>query len=144
MSILYKNEVRIAGNLVAAPELSKMPSGDPVCNVNVATSVFIKDDKSPEGYRTKTEYHKVTFFRRDAEKLCNKAEKGANIDCSGYLQTDSYPDKSTGEVKYSTKIIATGLTVISNPSDRKTKSTADLTAEHKEFVDAMGADDSSF
>ena len=60
------NKVIIVGNLGKDPETRYMPNGEAVTNITVATSESWKDKTSGEK-QEKTEWHRVTFYRRLAE-----------------------------------------------------------------------------
>ena len=60
------NKVIIVGNLGKDPETRFMPNGDAVTNITVATSESWKDKTSGEK-QEKTEWHRITFYRRLAE-----------------------------------------------------------------------------
>ena len=59
------NKVILIGHLGKDPEVRYMPNGEAVANVSIATSENWKD-KSGEK-QEKTEWHRVTFYRRLAE-----------------------------------------------------------------------------
>jgi len=145
MPNLYINKVEIAGNLTADPVLENLPTSDAaVCNVTVATNVFIKnnDPDNPDEFDTITQFHKVTLFRYDAEKLASRAKKGSNIHLYGHLEHSKYEDKLTGVIKYSTTIIGKKLTVLGHSSDRDKEPTefpyADPMYKHRDFIKGLG------
>ena len=95
------NKVILLGNLGREPEVKYMTSGDPVCNLSIATTEKWKD-KSGEK-QEKTEWHRVTFFGRLAEIAGEYLKKGSPVYIEGSLQTRKYTDKD-GVEKYVTEI----------------------------------------
>ena len=98
------NKVILVGNLGRDPEIRRLNSGDPVCNLSVATSESWKDKQSGER-KEKTEWHRVVIFNPN---LCDVAEKylkkGAKVYLEGQLQTRKWQDQS-GQDKYSTEVV---------------------------------------
>ena len=60
------NKVTLIGNLGRDPETRYMTSGEAVTNITIATTESWKDKASGEK-QEKTEWHRVTFYRRLAE-----------------------------------------------------------------------------
>lgn len=60
------NKVIIVGHLGNAPEMRTMPNGEQVANISVATSESWTDKNSGEK-KTQTEWHRIVFYRRQAE-----------------------------------------------------------------------------
>ena len=60
------NKVILVGNLGQDPEIKYMPSGQAVCNISIATTESWNDKTSGEKVE-KTEWHRIVFFRRQAE-----------------------------------------------------------------------------
>ena len=86
------NKVIIIGNCGQDPEVKYMPNGNAVANVTVATSESWKDKNTGE-QQTKTEWHRVVFFRRLAEIVGEYVKKGSKIYVEGRLQTRKWQDK---------------------------------------------------
>jgi len=98
------NKVIIIGNCGQDPEVKYMPNGNAVANVTVATSESWKDKNTGE-QQTKTEWHRVVFFRRLAEIVGEYVKKGSKIYVEGRLQTRKWQDKD-GQDRYTTEIVA--------------------------------------
>jgi single-strand DNA-binding protein len=98
------NKVIIIGNLGKDPEVKYMPNGNAVTNVTIATSESWKDKNTGE-QQEKTEWHRVTFFRRLAEIVGEYLKKGSKVYIEGKLQTRKWQDQS-GNDRYTTEIIA--------------------------------------
>jgi single-strand DNA-binding protein len=98
------NKVILVGNLGRDPEIRRLNSGDPVCNLSVATSEQWRDKQSGER-KEKTEWHRVVIFNPN---LCDVAEKylkkGAKVYLEGQLQTRKWQDQS-GQDRYSTEVV---------------------------------------
>ena len=95
------NKVILIGNLGADPEVRYMPSGDAVANLRIATTENWKD-KSGEK-QEKTEWHRVSFFGRQAEVCGEYLKKGSAIYVEGSLQTRKWQNKE-GQDQYTTEI----------------------------------------
>ena len=98
------NKVILIGNLGKDPEVRKLPSGEPVVNLRVATSETWRDKQSGER-KEKTEWHAVTIFNEQIAKVAEQyLKKGMKIYVEGALQTRKWQDQS-GADKYSTEIV---------------------------------------
>ena len=94
----------VIGNLTRDPELKALPSGQKVCNFGMATNRVWKDK---EGVRQEsTDYHNIVVFGRQAETVAQYMKKGSSILVEGRMQTRSWEDKTSGEKKYRTEIVA--------------------------------------
>lgn len=103
------NRVLIIGHLGRDPETRFLPNGDAVCNVSIATTETWKD-KSGER-QEKTEWHRVTFYRRLAEIAGEYLKKGSQVYVEGRIETRKYQGKD-GTEKYSTEIIASEMKML--------------------------------
>jgi single-strand DNA-binding protein len=97
------NKVIIVGNLGNDPEIRYMPNGNAVANLSIATSESWKDQQGAQQERT--EWHKVTMYRRLAEVAGEYLKKGSQIFVEGKLQTRKWQDQQ-GNDRYTTEIIA--------------------------------------
>jgi single-strand DNA-binding protein len=95
------NKVILVGNLGRDPEMRYLPSGDAVANLALATTDKFKD-KSGE-MKEATEWHRISFFGRQAEICGQYLKKGSQIYVEGSLRTRKYTDKD-GVEKYTTEI----------------------------------------
>lgn len=105
------NKVILIGNLGADPEIRHMPNGTAVATINMATSETWKDKQTGEQH-DRTEWHRVIFFQRLAEIVGEYLKKGAKIYIEGRLQTRKWQDKTTGQDRYTTEIIANELQML--------------------------------
>ena len=98
------NKVILIGNLGRDPETRYMPNGEAVTNITLATTESWKDRTSGER-QEKTEWHRVTFYRRLAEIAGEYLKKGSQVYIEGRLETRKWTDKD-GKDRYTTEIIA--------------------------------------
>lgn len=101
------NKVILVGNLGRDPEVRKMPSGDSVANLRIATSESWNDRQSGER-KEKTEWHNVVIFGKLAEVAEKYLRKGSKIYVEGQLQTRKWQDQS-GQDKYTTEVVLRGF-----------------------------------
>lgn len=101
---MYLNKAFIIGNLTRDPELKALPSGMQVCSFSVATNRVWKDKNGAR--QESADYHNIVVFGRSAETSAQYLKKGSSVLIEGRIQTRSWDDKSTGEKKYRTEIVA--------------------------------------
>lgn len=98
------NKALIIGHLGRDPETRYLPSGEAVCNINVATSEKWRDKQTGE-IKEATEWHRISLFNKAAEVVSQYAKKGTLIYIEGNIKTRKYTDKD-GIEKYATEIRA--------------------------------------
>ena len=103
------NKAIIIGNLGDDPEVRYMPNGDAVANLSVATSESWKDQQGKPQQRT--EWHKVTMYRKLAEIAGEYLKKGAQVYIEGKMQTRKWQDQQ-GNDRYTTEVIADKLQML--------------------------------
>lgn len=96
------NKVILIGNVGQDPDVRRMPSGDAVANVSLATSETWKDKGTGER-QERTEWHRVVFFGKLAEIVEQYVRKGSKLYVEGKLRTRKY-DKD-GQTHYSTEVV---------------------------------------
>ena len=97
------NKVILVGNLGADPEVRRMPSGDPVVNLRIATSETWRDKNSGER-KEKTEWHQVVIFNDNLAKVAEQyLKKGMKVYIEGALQTRKW--EKDGVERYSTEVV---------------------------------------
>ena len=97
------NKVILVGNLGADPEVRRMPSGDPIVNLSVATSESWRDKNTSER-KEKTEWHQVVIFNDNLAKVAEQyLKKGAKVYIEGALQTRKW--EKDGIERYSTEVV---------------------------------------
>jgi single-strand DNA-binding protein len=98
------NKVMLIGNLGRDPEVRKLPSGDPVVNLRIATTESWRDKATGEK-RDRTEWHTVVIFNENLAKVAeNYLRKGTRVYLEGQLQTRKWQDQS-GQDRYSTEVV---------------------------------------
>jgi single-strand DNA-binding protein len=98
------NKVILVGNLGRDPEVRRLPSGDPVVNLRLATTESWRDKNSGER-RERTEWHNVVIFNENLARVAEQyLKKGAKIYIEGQLQTREWED-SSGAKRYSTEVV---------------------------------------
>ena len=110
---MYLNKVFIIGNLTRDPEIRALPTGSKVCSFSLATNRVWKDKNGAK--QESVEYHNVVTFGRQAEIVGQYMKKGSSILVEGRLQTRSWDDKTSGEKKYRTEIVADAIQLGNRP-----------------------------
>ena len=108
------NKVILVGNLGADPEVRYMPNGDAVANFSVATSESWKDKQTGE-QKERTEWHRISMFRRLAEIAGEYLRKGSQVYIEGKLRTRKWQDKD-GRDCYTTEVIADEMQMLGGKS----------------------------
>ena len=101
---MYLNKAIIIGNLTRDPEVRSLPNGTPVVNFSIATNRVWKDRDGKK--QEAVEYHNIVVFGPQAENSGRYLKKGQAVLVEGRLQTRSWDDKTSGEKKYRTEIVA--------------------------------------
>ncbi|MGH8373560.1 MAG: single-stranded DNA-binding protein [Gammaproteobacteria bacterium] len=137
------NKVILVGNLGADPETRYMPSGDAVTNIRIATSESWKDKQTGE-QQERTEWHRITFYKRLAEIAAEYLRKGSQVYVEGRLRTRTY-DKE-GQTHYSTEIIADSMQMLGSRSGAGGSSRAEETssAPREKSAPSTGGGDTNF
>lgn len=104
------NKVILVGNVGKDPEVKLLPSGLPVANLGLATSERFKD-KTGE-WQDRTEWHNVVLWQRLAEIAGEYLKKGGKVYIEGRLQTRSWDDKTSGQKKYMTEVVASDIILL--------------------------------
>ena len=108
------NKVILIGNLGKDPEIRYMPNGDAVTNITMATTETWKDKTGEK--QEKTEWHRITFYRKLAEIAGEYLKKGRSVYVEGRLETRKWTDKA-GVDRYTTEVIASDMKMLgSKPS----------------------------
>ncbi len=101
---MYLNKALVIGNLTRDPEIRALPSGAKVTSFSVATNSVWKDKDGNK--KEATEFHNIVVFGRQAETSGQYLKKGQSVLVEGRMQTRSWDDKTTGQKKYRTEIVA--------------------------------------
>ena len=97
------NRVTLIGYLGKDPELKYGSSGNPVCNMTLATDEGYTDKDGNKVDRT--EWHRIVAYQRLAETCGQYLQKGRLIYVEGKLQTRKWQDKD-GNDRYTTEVVA--------------------------------------
>lgn len=101
---MYLNKTFLFGNLTRDPEMKSLPNGTAVTSFGLATNRIYKDAQGAK--QEQVEFHNIVVFGRQAETSAQYLKKGQGVMIEGRIQTRSWDDKTTGEKKYRTEIIA--------------------------------------
>lgn len=111
------NRVILIGNLGQDPTTRYLPNGDAVTNITVATTETWKDKNGEK--QEKTEWHRVTLYRKLAEIAGEYLKKGSQVYLEGRLETRKWTDKA-GVERYTTEIIASDMKMLGGkPTEKK-------------------------
>lgn len=110
------NKAILVGNLGQDPDIRRTHSGATVANLSLATNESWTDRHSGET-RERTEWHRIAVFNRLAEIVEKYCFKGQMLYIEGRIQTDKWEDRNTGETKYTTKVIAHHIQMLSRRDD---------------------------
>jgi len=105
------NKVILIGNVGNTPEVRYTPNGNAVVNISLATSEVWKDKQTGE-QQERTEWHRIVFFNRLGEIAGEFLKKGSKIYVEGLLRTRKWQDKSSGQDRYTTEIIANEMQML--------------------------------
>jgi single-strand DNA-binding protein len=97
------NKAIIIGNLGADPELRHTTSGQPVCEMRVATNESWVDKSGEKQERT--EWHRIIVWGKQGELAAKYLAKGRKVYVEGRIQTREWQDKD-GNKRYTTEIVA--------------------------------------
>ncbi|MED5501104.1 MAG: single-stranded DNA-binding protein [Pseudomonadota bacterium] len=104
------NKVILIGNLGQDPEVRFLPSGNPVCNLRIATTDSWTDRQSGQR-QERTEWHTVVLFNKLAEIAQQYVKKGSRIYIEGRLQTRKWQGQD-GQDRYSTEIVGNDMQML--------------------------------
>ena len=129
---MYLNKTFLFGNLTRDPEMKALPSGNKVTSFSIATNRVYKDANGAK--QEQVEYHNVVVFGRQAETSAQYLKKGQGVLIEGRIQTRSWDDKTTGEKKYRTEIVADAVQF--GPKSGGSTSSEGFAGEHTPSVSA--------
>lgn len=96
------NKAYLIGNLGADPEIRAAASGLAVTRVSLATP---GRRKVGEGWVDEPDWHRVTFFGRDAEYVARYAKKGATLAVECAVRPHRWTDKE-GKTRFEVNLVA--------------------------------------
>lgn len=108
------NKAALIGNLGKDPEVRYMTNGDAVCNFSIATT---EKWKGQDGQvQEKTEWHNIVMYKKMAEIAQQYLKKGSQIYVEGKITTRKWQDKTTGQDRYTTEIVASEMKMLGGKS----------------------------
>lgn len=113
------NKVILIGNLGKDPETRYMSNSEAVTNITLATTDTWKDKNGEK--QEKTEWHRVTFYRKLAEIAGEYLKRGSSVYIEGRLETKKWTDKN-GVERYTTDIIANEMKMLGNKTSYSAES----------------------
>jgi len=102
--------VTFEGNLADPPELRYTPTGRPVVEFVVIVNRRRENEAGEWVDETPTS-HKVSAFGSLATNTAASLDRGSRVLVHGWLITESWADKTTGETRYRTKVHADAIGV---------------------------------
>ena len=99
MAIFYNKQI-IAGLVGKYITYKELENDKAVLNFSVATTEYVKDEKSDKGYSELTEWHKVTVWDHIAKRINENIESGVQIFVDGVSKTNVYTPEGKTEKKY--------------------------------------------
>src|ERR1700682_5626237 len=104
------NKVILICNPGQNPEVKNTPQGTPVGKLTIATNERFKD-KAGE-WQDRTQWRNVVLWQRLAEIAGDYLKKGGKVSREGRVQTRSWDDKTSGQKKYMTEVVASDLILL--------------------------------
>jgi single-strand DNA-binding protein len=113
------NRAQIIGRVGKDPVVRYSASGDAVAGFSIATTEKYKDKQGQQ--QEKTEWHNIMAFRRLAEIIGEYVRKGSLLYVEGKIETRKYQDKTTGQDRYATSIIASEMKMLGGRPEQNTQ-----------------------
>lgn len=105
------NYVQLVGNATKDPEVKRLPTGQELVKVTIATNYSWIDAKSKER-RESSEFHRVVVWGKLCDLFKKYLHKGEKVLVEGRLITRSWEVK--GVKHYQTEIIATNVVLLTS------------------------------
>ena len=121
------NKVMIIGRLTRDPEVRSTPGGMNVASFSVATSFNWTDKQGQK--KEQTEFHNVVAWRKLADIIGQYLKKGSQVYIEGRLQTQSWDDKTSGQKRYRTEIVADNMIMLGRAGGSGASSAAPAVAQ---------------
>ncbi|MHC5307774.1 single-stranded DNA-binding protein [Bartonella sp. LJL80] len=104
------NIVFLEGNIGQNPESRNSRNGMTITNFTLATSEPVYKEghleRDEKGYAvTKTEWHRIVCFKKQAENVAKHCEKGTRVIVTGSIHYTTWLDNK-GQKRYGTEILA--------------------------------------
>ena len=104
------SQVVLAGNLTRDPELRTTPNGASVCSFTIAVNRNYKDASGNQ--QEQTSFIDCSAWGKTGEMISQYLKKGRPILVSGRLSQHSWEDKTTGQKRSRTEVVAEDFTFI--------------------------------
>lgn len=111
------NKAILVGNLGKDAEKTTTPSGVSIARFNMATTSRRKNNSTGE-WEERTEWHRVVLIGKVADALQRYLVKGKQVYVEGRIETRSWDDKTSGQKRYMTEIIADTVQLLSGGPGR--------------------------
>jgi single-strand DNA-binding protein len=110
------NNVQLIGNLGNTPELRYTGAGLPITSASLAVNGA---RRSPVGeVEDSTEWFRLVFFGREAEKMARFGTKGGSVFVMGQLQTRPYADRN-GVVRTAIEVVVDYCQLLSGHTEHE-------------------------
>ena len=129
------NLAQLIGRLGADPEVRYTAGGDAIANLRIATSEKWRDKQTGD-LQESVEWHRVVFFKRQAEICEQYLRKGSLVYVSGQLRTRKWQDRD-GQDRYTTEVRGFDMKMLGGKGD----STAAPVSQSQQPVQQDGFDD---
>ena len=130
------NKVILVGNLGNDPDIRTMPNGDAVTKISVATSESWNDKNTGER-REVTEWHRIVFYRRQAEVAGEYLRKGSKVYVEGRLRTRKWQDQN-GQDRYTTEIQGDVLQMLDSRQSGDNQDKPSTSSKPKQQAESAG------
>jgi single-strand DNA-binding protein len=110
------NKVILVGNLTRDPQVKYTTGGTAVAEIGLAVN-RTWFDKNTNTRRDETTFVDVTLWRRQAEVAGEYLAKGRSVLIEGYLQTDSWEDKETGQKRSKLRVVCETMQMLGSRGD---------------------------
>jgi single-strand DNA-binding protein len=127
------NKVMLIGRLTRDPEIRTTPNGQNVASFSIATSFNWTDQQGQK--KEQTEFHNIVAWRKLADIVGQYLKKGSQVYLEGRLTTRSWDDKTSGQKKYRTEVVADNMIMLGRPQG--SRPTGDQSAEASAKADAI-------
>lgn len=97
-----KNNVRLIGRIGQTPEVKSLNNGKNICTFSIALNESYKNQDGE--YVTSTQWHQVTAWGKQAERVAKLLQKGSEVAIEGKLNMNTYTDKQ-GVKRYATQVL---------------------------------------
>src|SRR5687767_5280069 len=104
------NKVMLIGNVGSDPEIRTTGSGTKMAKVSLATNRTFTDRSGQQ--QEKTEWHRLTFWERMAERVEQYVKKGDRLYIEGRLEYSTTEDDK-GNQRYWTDIVVREMVMLS-------------------------------